>query len=164
MTQAFADARIAPLSLGAGRSPLERHIEPSALVRPLALAIAGLFASAGLAVIVTPRSSAAAAAVTQAPSPAAASAAPLRLMCAPTFAGAGSAFNATFAVNGGATNVVQWQIDYGDGSNATSGSLPAKHTYTEPGVYLAHVTATAAGGTTSTSSCVTQWLWVPPSA
>ena len=155
MTQVFADrlpTRPAPLALPAmGRRP-----SAAALVRPLWLAITALLALATLAVVVTADRPAAA----QAP----AAVTPLRLVCAPTYAGAGSLFHAAFTVSGGATNITRWQIDYGDGTTATAATLDGVrgHAYTSPGVYLAQVTATAADGTTATSSCATQWLWVPP--
>src|SRR5689334_2636150 len=136
MTHAFADAPRRMVDSGAptlvlvppiGRGSSRPRVP--ALVRPLWFAIAGLTATATVALVATPARSSAQAAGVQGPG-AVAAADVLRLTCAPTYVGDGAAFNATFAVSGGpvsgaAANVARWQVDYGDGTTAAASSVAA---------------------------------------
>ena len=175
MTQAFADSprRVADLPTtppwGAwfdGDHSLPHRLPAgAALVRPLWMAIAGLAVAAVGALAVAPAPSSSEAAVAAQPTAVDTPAAvvPLEITCGATHVGNQARFTANFTVSGGA-NVARWQVDYGDGELASGtalAKLPA-HTYTQPGKYIALLTATTADGTAVSSTCVTDWIVAVP--
>src|SRR5947209_20421320 len=155
MSQAFLDTSPASWTIpSSGRRPLTT----ARMVRSLWLSIAGLGVTAGVAALSMPTVTSAVAAPQQ-PSVATpsvtAAAGPFRLRCGPVQFGDAHAVGASFTAEGAAAGIVGWHIDYGDGQSASARSLTqlATHSYAQPGVYMAVITATTGSGAVQTSSC-----------